>query len=356
MSYFQPLITSAFSTYTVSKSDYSDRSVSGTANGENGTVASLSGSETIRNVAPTGSTEKVYGTNDVRGGEKSQDTTVDRDAGKPRSESGDVLDLSQEAKSVYEIKSELNRQADEAAEKQTETISSSKGEQASDDSIELTTPTAEESDSGESSVPGNSELTPEEQEQLAELKARDTEVRIHEQTHVSAGGQYVTGGPSYTYQTGPDGNKYAIGGEVGIDTSEVSGDPEATIRKMQTVAQAALAPAEPSGQDYKVAAAARQKEAQARAELAQQKSSELSGGGNSTEAENSQNKAIDGELSETAETQNAVDTTNVQAASETAKSFIQSVSNLSRNGAAYQAQSSMALNTTANQPRFSAFA
>src|SRR5690242_9479132 len=50
-----------------------------------------------------------------------------------------------------------------------------------------------------------------EREQLKKLKSRDTEVHNHENAHQSAGGQFA-GSPSYTYQTGPDGRRYAIGG------------------------------------------------------------------------------------------------------------------------------------------------
>ncbi|NLS94447.1 MAG: hypothetical protein GXX96_20005 [Planctomycetaceae bacterium] len=114
------------------------------------------------------------------------------------------------------------------------------------------------------------DLTEEEQQQVTELKDRDREVRAHEQAHLSAAGPYATGGPSYEYQEGPDGRRYAIGGEVGIDTSPVSGDPEATIEKAQQVRTAALAPASPSSQDQRIAAAATQMEAQARVELATQ--------------------------------------------------------------------------------------
>jgi len=110
-----------------------------------------------------------------------------------------------------------------------------------------------------------------EQLQIKELKARDTEVRIHEQAHASVGGQYA-GSPSYEYQRGPDGTNYAVGGEVQIDVSEIPGDPQATIDKMQTVRAAALAPAEPSGADRSIAADATQKLAAAQAELAQPKS------------------------------------------------------------------------------------
>ncbi|WP_052501391.1 putative metalloprotease CJM1_0395 family protein [Thiomicrospira microaerophila] len=102
---------------------------------------------------------------------------------------------------------------------------------------------------------------------IAQLKSRDQEVRTHEQAHLAAAGPYARGGISYDYQTGPDGQKYAVGGSVGIDTSPVSGDPEATIQKMMVVQRAALAPAQPSAQDFKVASQASQMQAQARAEL-----------------------------------------------------------------------------------------
>ena len=105
-----------------------------------------------------------------------------------------------------------------------------------------------------------------EQQQIEELKARDTEVRVHEQAHASVGGQYA-GSPSYEYQRGPDDTNYAVDGEVQIDVSEIPGDPQATIDKMQTVRAAALAPAEPSSADRAIAADATQKMAAAQAEL-----------------------------------------------------------------------------------------
>lgn len=102
--------------------------------------------------------------------------------------------------------------------------------------------------------------------QIDQLEQRDREVRTHEQAHVAAGGGYITHGARYEYQEGPDGKRYAVGGEVGIDTSAES-DPEQTVRKMRTVRAAALAPAEPSGQDRAVAATASQREAEARGEI-----------------------------------------------------------------------------------------
>ncbi len=126
-----------------------------------------------------------------------------------------------------------------------------------------------EGEQADEADPAN-DLTEEEQQQVTELKDRDREVRAHEQAHLTAAGPYATGGPSYEYQEGPDGRRYAIGGEVGIDTSPVSGDPEATIEKAQQVRAAALAPASPSAQDQRIAATATQMEAQARMELAKQ--------------------------------------------------------------------------------------
>ncbi|MEM7577628.1 MAG: putative metalloprotease CJM1_0395 family protein, partial [Planctomycetota bacterium] len=97
---------------------------------------------------------------------------------------------------------------------------------------------------------------------------RDREVRTHEMAHKNAAGQHATSGPTYSYQTGPDGQKYAVGGSVGIDLSPED-TPEATIKKMEVVRRAALAPAEPSSQDRKVAAQASQIAAQARQEKQQ---------------------------------------------------------------------------------------
>ena len=103
---------------------------------------------------------------------------------------------------------------------------------------------------------------------VRQLRARDREVRAHEAAHTAAGGSLVRGGPSFTLQQGPDGRSYAIGGEVQLDVSEVANDPQATVIKSQRVRQAALAPAQPSSQDFKVAGSASQMAARARLEIA----------------------------------------------------------------------------------------
>jgi len=117
------------------------------------------------------------------------------------------------------------------------------------------------------------ELTSEEQAVATQLRQRDREVRAHEAAHLAVGGPYITGGPTYTYQTGPDGRQYAVGGEVSIDTSSAS-TPEATIRKADIVQAAALAPSNPSPQDFAVASAAAMLEMEARGELRRQQASE----------------------------------------------------------------------------------
>lgn len=123
-------------------------------------------------------------------------------------------------------------------------------------------------------------LSEAEQRQVAKLKERDREVRAHEMAHVAAGAGLVTRGASYTYQTGPDSQRYAIGGEVGIDTSP-GRTPEETLAKAERIRAAALAPAEPSGQDHQVAAQASRMAVDARLEIARR---EFEQGGARTQA------------------------------------------------------------------------
>ncbi|MDF1583095.1 MAG: putative metalloprotease CJM1_0395 family protein [Methyloprofundus sp.] len=113
----------------------------------------------------------------------------------------------------------------------------------------------------------NQDLSTEELAQVQKLKQRDTEVKAHEQAHLSAAGGIATSGASFSYQRGPNGQRYAIGGEVQIDTSAVAGDPAATLRKADMIKRAALAPASPSSQDFKVASQAASMAAKAQADL-----------------------------------------------------------------------------------------
>ncbi len=115
------------------------------------------------------------------------------------------------------------------------------------------------------------ELSDAEEREVKALKEIDARVKAHEQAHIAAGGSLVRGGASFTYKKGPDGRDYAVAGEVKIDASPDPNNPEATIRKMQQVKRAALAPVDPSPQDRKVAIEATQIENQANMELAQQR-------------------------------------------------------------------------------------
>ncbi len=92
---------------------------------------------------------------------------------------------------------------------------------------------------------------------------------MHEQAHAAVGG-HLAGPAQYEYKRGPDGGRYAVGGEVSIDTSKAE-DPEATLRKAEKIRAAALAPAEPSPQDRRVAAEATRMSSEARIELQQEK-------------------------------------------------------------------------------------
>jgi len=111
---------------------------------------------------------------------------------------------------------------------------------------------------------------------VRELKRTDRHVRAHEMAHLAAGAGLVKGGAKYTYKQGPDGNLYAVAGEVSIDTSE-GGTPRETIVRMQRVKAAALAPSDPSPQDRSVAAAATAKAARAAVELAMERTMQATG-------------------------------------------------------------------------------
>jgi hypothetical protein len=124
--------------------------------------------------------------------------------------------------------------------------------------------------------------------QVQELKARDREVRAHEQAHLAAGGSLARGGATYTYERGPDGKRYAVGGEVRLESARVPGDPEATAERAEQVQRAAMAPASPSAQDRAVAAQASALASQARAEARAEAAAEAREESAGTEADASQ--------------------------------------------------------------------
>lgn len=108
-----------------------------------------------------------------------------------------------------------------------------------------------------------------EQLEIRSLAARDREVRAHEAAHAAVGGS-LAGSPSYTYQRGPNGRSYAVAGEVPINLTQDPANPAATLRNAEQVRRAALAPAQPSAQDRRIAAVAMQVAQQAQIALARQ--------------------------------------------------------------------------------------
>lgn len=142
-----------------------------------------------------------------------------------------------------------------------------------DGSGNTTQKAAEKTDEKASTQTATRQLSTEEQRAVAQLQQIDRNVRAHEAAHVAAGYGVVTSGASFTYTYGPDGKQYATGGEVGIDTAAEK-KPEANIDKGQRIQAAALAPRDPSSQDYRVASIGAQLEGQGRSDLARQQAEE----------------------------------------------------------------------------------
>ena len=149
-------------------------------------------------------------------------------------------------------------------------VSETTDKAASKDSQATTTSDTEGADKSKDQV----QLSDKAKALVRSLQARDQQVRAHEQAHLAASGGLATSGASYIYQKGSDGVSYAIGGEVTIDVSP-GRTPQDTIARAETIRTAALAPADPSGQDRAVAAAASQMQQHAYAQLLANASAEL---------------------------------------------------------------------------------
>lgn len=105
----------------------------------------------------------------------------------------------------------------------------------------------EENGNAAGSASAGNNLDPAEQAVVNQLRARDSAVRQEEEAHAAAAGPYGSA-PQYTYQIGPDGNAYAIGGHVDVSVS-MSGSAADRDRALATLQNAALAPNAPSGAD-----------------------------------------------------------------------------------------------------------
>ena len=130
---------------------------------------------------------------------------------------------------------------------------------------------------------GKEELTKSEKEQIKELEKSDKTVKAHEQAHLAAAVGLTTGGAKYSYQTGPDGKRYAIGGSVPIKVPKGK-TPEETIKLNEQAKRAALAPAEPSSKDRQVANKAERNIAKAQKKLAEDAQEKMAENMNSSDS------------------------------------------------------------------------
>lgn len=123
---------------------------------------------------------------------------------------------------------------------------------------------------GTFSLDNQQELSIKEKLDLMILQNEERNVREHERSHLRAARDLAVSGPAFQYKRGPDGKKYAIHGEVNIDSTGVSGDTQATIEKALKIQRAAMAPADPSPKDLQAAARARIMESKAYRKLARE--------------------------------------------------------------------------------------
>ncbi|MDR0735785.1 MAG: hypothetical protein LBF51_02945 [Zoogloeaceae bacterium] len=185
--------------------------------------------------------------------------------GQASAPAGDNAAARQEVSYVVQIEGSGERQKTARPER-TEQANALEGARRTEEKQPENTPDAAKKPNGEA-------LSEEEQREVTELAAIDRKVRQHEMAHMAAGGELITSGARYEYQQGPDGQRYAVAGEVGIDTSE-GRTPEETLIRARRIRAAALAPADPSPQDRSVAAAATQMEIRAQQEIAQNRQEE----------------------------------------------------------------------------------
>ena len=199
----------------------------------------------------------------------------------------DKQEDSDEKKSNNPLTGEINDEAiisdearnllaqEEASKEAQETYTYGNSSDEQETEAEETTGTIAEEDSEEPQKAQNEEeLSPEEKQAITELKTRDAKVKAHEQAHRAAAAGINASAPNYDYEVGPDGNKYAVAGEVNISFTQ-SSDPAENLTNAQTMKRAALAPADPSSTDRAVARHADQLIAEAKEQTLQEKQAEM---------------------------------------------------------------------------------
>jgi hypothetical protein len=104
------------------------------------------------------------------------------------------------------------------------------------------------------------------QKAVEQLKSRDKEVRAHEAAHSTNPELIKIGSSQFDYTIGPDGKAYATGGKVTLSTGN-SRTPEEALSKAEALKKAAMAPGEPSSQDFQTLNAAVAMEFEARNQI-----------------------------------------------------------------------------------------
>lgn len=111
----------------------------------------------------------------------------------------------------------------------------------------------------QNSAKNNSAKSQEEEQKQALIDKNYNDIYTHELAHKTAGG-HLAG--AIVIERNADGIPFA--GHVAIKMPHLNQEnPQQTINDANTVIRSAMAPADPSGQDYRVAAQAREIKAQA---------------------------------------------------------------------------------------------
>ncbi|MBQ9245244.1 protein-glutamate O-methyltransferase [bacterium] len=109
------------------------------------------------------------------------------------------------------------------------------------------------------------------QQKQSMVRERYNDIYAHEMAHKSAAGEL--GGPIVIER---DSNGIPVGGHVNITMPVLDkNNPENTIKHADKVIKSAMAPSDPSAQDYRVAAAAKSVKSQAIAEKNKQSGQKL---------------------------------------------------------------------------------
>jgi len=114
---------------------------------------------------------------------------------------------------------------------------------------------------------------------IQQQQARDRDLRPHEQARTATAGSSAASAPRYSYITGSDGRRYAIGGTV--ENNEPRSEPDADADEGQFAEAAALGSTQPWSADLAMAKLGARIEQRARAEIALrgQAASAYAGGG-----------------------------------------------------------------------------